>query len=73
MSRYYERYDIFGEPQTILLPVQSYPAGEPMEPRRRFVDEIARCNDADDLYEKLREDGRTHAEARAIVAERFSV
>lgn len=78
MTRYYDAYDVHGEPISVLLPpVLSYPAGEPMPleacPRQRFEREAEACIDADALYDTLRHEGYSHAEARAIIAERFKI
>lgn len=71
MSRYYSCYDKDGEPISILpqMPKASVeitaavPASEP----------DGALDEADLLYDDLRWKGKTHAQARAAVRERFGV
>lgn len=75
MSRYYMQYDAHGEPRALVWPDQTLAANVVSE--RKILDRLeqhaVRCGNADDLYETLREQGLSHSEARARVAERFGV
>ncbi len=73
MSRYFQNYDIHGEPRSI-LPSGGDPVGETDRERiDRFQREATAAVAADDLYETMRHEGASHEEARAAVKGRFGV
>lgn len=72
MASYYENYDWFGEPKSILKP-QREPDAIIDRQHTKLERVFANLDDADSLYEDLRYAGATHLEARAKVKERFNV
>lgn len=70
MSGYYDRYDTFGEPHSI-LPMREPEGLSDNAVRDQLGASLRHMDDADLLYETLRHRGATHEQARAAVGERF--
>lgn len=71
MSRYYSCYDKDGEPVSILPPTPE--ASVEFTVAMPPDDHGLPLDDAELLYDNLRWKGKTHAQARAAVRERFGV
>lgn len=68
MSRYYMQYDAYGEPRSLIWP-DGKPAAAVTSDQRlkeRLQRDIARANAADEIYDRARDQGLSHAEARAL-------
>jgi hypothetical protein len=68
---YCNDYDKDGEPKSILKPIPESPL--PRQSHREITDNFSRTiynlNAADELFERLRDEGMSYAEARAKIEE----
>lgn len=74
MPRYFQSYDAYGEPVTIIRTRASESdelSADVFE--AAVLAQSAACIDADFLYETLRENGASHEDARAAIKERFEL
>lgn len=73
MGKYFDNYDIFGEPKSLLGPGCELPSDALIRNLEKAEQEASACIGADDLYDTLRHQGISHTEARKAVAEKFGV
>lgn len=68
---YSDNYDKDGEPKSIIKPIPESPL--PRQSHREITDNFARtiykANAADELFERLRDEGMSYAKARAKIEE----